>query len=468
MSRFCQLGKIFLLAILSLNCLTIAGEPDAKRESDLRMIKSIFDEALLSGESYQNLDYLCNNIGNRLSGSESAARAVEWTRKLMENYKFDRVFLQNVMVPHWERGDKETAQIVDKNGNRENLRVLAIGGSEPTPEGGITAQIVQVHSLDEVNELGREKISGKIVFFNRAFDQRVIRTGAGYGGAVDQRVKGPSRAAEYGAAAVVIRSVTSAFDDSPHTGTLIYAENAPRIPAAALGYQSADRLTNALKSDPDTKLFLKINSQWLPDAPSHNVVGELRGSEKPAEIILVGGHLDSWDVGQGAHDDGAGVMHAVHALRTLQKLGYKPRHTLRAVMFMNEENGTRGGRKYAKLALKNGEKHIVLIESDAGGYSPRGFGVTAPDSTLRKMRTWLDLYPRGTISYFAHGGGGADINHLHKLDGTPTIGFSPDSQRMFDVHHSENDVFTSVNRRELELGTASLAALLYLIDQYGL
>ncbi len=456
-----------LWGILILGTLVFA-QADDSHERDAWMIQSIFEEALVSGESYQNLEVLCKEIGPRLSGSEGAAKAVQWAKGLMESYGFDRVYLQNVMVPHWQRGEPEVAQMVLPDGERIDLRMLAIGGSVATPNGGLLAEVVTVSSLDEVADLGREKVAGKIVFYNRAFDQRVIRTGAGYGGAVDQRARGADRAAEYGAIAVVIRSVTSAFDDAPHTGALRYSDETARIPAGALGFQSADRLEKALQAHPDAKLFLKINSRWLPDAPSHNVIGEIRGSEKPDGIILVGGHLDSWDVGCGAHDDGAGCMHAVVALRTLQKLGYRPRHTLRAVLFMNEENGTRGGQKYADIAVENNEKHLVLIESDAGGFSPRGFGVTAADSTLEKMRHWVDLYPRDTICYFAQGGGGVDIRPLHKATGTPMIGFSPDTQRLFDVHHSENDNFESVHRRELELGTGAIATLIYLIDKYGL
>ncbi len=460
--------KWFSLFFLIILTAAVTAQSDSLEQRDRKMIRSIFDEALRSGESYQLLDYLCNQIGPRLSGSENAAKAVEWTRKVMTDFGFDRVFLQSVLVPHWERGEKETAEIVYPDGRREALNMLAIGGSVPTPATGITAEVVEVHSLEEVRELGREKIAGKIVFYNRAFDQTVIHTGAGYGGVVDQRVYGASRAAELGAAAVVIRSATSAFDDAPHTGTLVYVDSLPKIPAGALGVQSAIKLSSMLEKNPNLKLMLKINSKWHPDAPSHNVVGELRGTEQPDKIILVGGHLDSWDVGQGAHDDGAGCMHAIGALRTLQKLGYKPRHTLRAVMFMNEENGNRGGEKYAELAVANKESHLILIESDAGGFTPRSFGVTAADSTIEKMSQWASLFPAETICNFKKGGGGVDIRPLHKADGTPMIGFRPDSQRMFDVHHSANDTFDSVNRRELELGTASIAALIYLIDQYGL
>lgn len=433
-------------------------------EEDTKMIKKFFDEALVNAESYKNLEHLCLNIGPRLSGSKNAQKAVEWTKKVMEDYGFDKVFLQEVLVPHWERGAKEEAKIVDNN---LNLNMLAIGGSEPTPAAGITAEVIEVQSLDEVDELG-EKVKGKIVFYNRAFDQRVIGTGAGYGGAVDQRSKGPSKAAQYGALAIVIRSVSSSFDDAPHTGTLSYNNDFKRIPAGALGVQSANKLSKALKENPKLKLFIKINSKWFEDALSYNVVGELTGTEKPEEIILVGGHLDSWDVAQGAHDDGAGCMQSIGALRLFKKLGIKPKHTIRAVMFMNEENGLRGGKKYAELAVKNKEKHLMAIESDAGGFTPRGIGVTGADKSLDKMRAWLEHFDKRTLYYIDNGGGGADIGPLHRETGTPMAGFSPDTQRLFHVHHSPNDTFDSVNRRELEMGTASLAGFIYLLDKYGL
>ena len=437
-------------------------------QGDVEIVKSIYDEILTSGVSYKLLEELTTDIGPRLSGSEGAERAVAWGRRVMEELGFDRVYLQEVMVPHWERGEKEQARIVNIDAGMIDLNVMAIGGSVATPPEGVTAEVVEVQSLDEVDELGRERIEGKIVFYNRPFDQTVISTGAGYGGAVDQRSGGASKAAEYGAVAVVIRSVSSAFDDQPHTGGLRYRDGVERIPAGALGFFSADKLTERLKAEPKAKLYLRITSKWHPDALSHNVIGEIRGSERPDEIILVGGHLDSWDVAQGAHDDGAGCVHAIGVLRAFKELGIRPRHTIRAVLFMNEENGTRGGIKYAEVAQQANEKHIIALESDAGGFSPRGFGVSATAPVLEQFRTWLPLFPQNTISYINNGGGGADINPLRRAVGTPTIGFIPDSQRMFDIHHSRLDVFESVNRRELELGTASIASLIYLIDKYGL
>tara|TARA_B100001093_G_scaffold375000_1_gene360026 strand:- start:347 stop:1750 length:1404 start_codon:yes stop_codon:yes gene_type:complete len=432
---------------------------------DVKVIKQFFDEALTSRETYNLLDHLSNKIGHRLSGSEGASKAVEWTEKIMNDYGFDKVYKQDLFVPNWKRGDKEIARIIDSN---ENLSVLALGMSVATPKDGIRAKIIEVQGLEDLESLGRENIEGKIVFFNRPTDQRLILTGAAYGGAVDQRASGPSMAARYGAVGVVIRSVGTAFDDVPHTGGIKYKDGIEKIPAAALGVKSADRLTLALKKNSNTELFLKMNCKTLEDAPSHNVIGELVGTEFPDQIITVGGHIDSWDVGHGAHDDGAGCMQSIQVLRLFQKLDIKPRHTIRAVMFMNEENGTRGGLKYAELAKKNKESHLVALESDAGAFTPRGFGVTAKDTTIEKFRSWLPYFDENTISFIKKGGGGVDINPLHKTLGTPTIGFIPDSQRMFDLHHSPNDVFSNVHPRELELGTASIAGIIYLIDKYGL
>ncbi|MGB0523323.1 MAG: M20/M25/M40 family metallo-hydrolase [Flammeovirgaceae bacterium] len=433
---------------------------------DSTVVAQLFNQALTQGEAYDLLKHLCLNIGPRLSGSQGAADAVAWTKKVMEDYQFDEVYLQEVMVPHWERGSKESAKIIDSD---TDLNILAIGGSVPTPSDGLTAEVVLVNSLEEIDALGESMLKGKIVFYNYPFKQGFIRSFRGYSDAVRHRVLGADRASKYGAKAIVIRSVTTAFDDAPHTGTLIYEDSTvAQIPAAALGYQSADKLAEALAKNPNTKLQLKINSKWFPDALSHNVIGQLTGSAKPTEIIVIGGHLDAWDTGHGAHDDGAGCIHSIEALRLLQKVGYKPKRTLRAVMFMNEENGTRGGRKYAAVAKAKGENHILAIESDADGFTPRGFGVTGSDALVDKLRSWLPYFDKNTISYIQKGGGGADIRFLNSETGTPLVGFIPDSQRYFDLHHSPNDTFDKINRRELELGAACMATLVYFVDKYGL
>ena len=465
-AKFNILKVIFFTYLFIHSFFSIKAQTSGLNKEDVKVIKGIYDESLTSRDTYKLLDHLCNKIGHRLSGSIGASKAVEWTEMIMNSYSFDKIYKQDLFVPNWKRGDKEEVRIIGHKD--EKLNVLALGMSVSTPKRGISAKVVEVQGIEDIEVLGRDKIKGKIVFFNRPTDQRLISTGSAYGGAVDQRTAGPAEAAKYGAVAVVIRSIGTAFDDVPHTGVTRYVEGIKKIPAAALGVKSADKLTLALKNNPNVKLFIKMNCETLEDAPSHNVVGELIGNEFPNEIITIGGHLDSWDVGQGAHDDGAGCMQSIQVLRLFQKLGIKPKRTIRAVMFMNEENGTRGGLKYAELAKKNNENHLIALESDAGAFTPRGFGVTAEASTIKKFRSWLPYFDRNTISYFKKGGGGVDINPLNRLLGTPTIGFIPDSQRMFDIHHSDNDSFDSVHPRELELGTASIASLIYLIDKYGL
>ena len=465
-AKFNILKVLFFTYLFIHSFFSIKAQTSGLNKEDVKVIKGIYDESLTSRDTYKLLDHLCNKIGHRLSGSIGASKAVEWTEMIMNSYSFDKIYKQDLFVPNWKRGDKEEVKIIGQKD--EELNVLALGMSVSTPKKGISAKVVEVQGIEDIEVLGRDKIKGKIVFFNRPTDQRLISTGSAYGGAVDQRTAGPAEAAKYGAVAVVIRSIGTAFDDVPHTGVTRYVEGIKKIPAAALGVKSADKLTLALKNNPNVKLFIKMNCETLEDAPSHNVVGELIGNEFPNEIITIGGHLDSWDVGQGAHDDGAGCMQSIQVLRLFQKLGIKPRRTIRAVMFMNEENGTRGGLKYAELAKKNNENHLIALESDAGAFTPRGFGVTAEASTIKKFRSWLPYFDRNTISYFKKGGGGVDINPLNRLLGTPTIGFIPDSQRMFDIHHSDNDSFDSVHPRELELGTASIASLIYLIDKYGL
>jgi len=433
------------------------------------MLRKIYDQELTNGQCYSNLHYLCKNIGQRLSGSANAQKAIDWGKKLMESYGFDRVFLQPVMVPHWVRGAKESGVIID-NGKRIPIALAALGMSVATPAAGITANVIEVHSLKALDTLGEAKIKGKIVFFNRPFDPRYIATIMAYGIAGDQRNLGPAAAAKYGAVAVVVRSLTESIDNYPHTGATHYDENGRKIPAAALSTMAANQLSSILKKNKDAKFYLKTNCRMLPDAPSFNVVGELKGSENPDKFIIVGGHLDSWDLAEGAHDDGTGIMQSVEALRLLKILGYRPKNTLRAVFFINEENGDKGGEKYAELAAQNKEEHIAAIESDLGGFTPRGFGFegASPELLGKINRNWKKLFePYGSDELTA-GGGGSDIGPLKpKFPGVQLIGFSPDPQRYFDVHHTPNDVFENVNKRELELGAASMASLMYLIDQHG-
>jgi carboxypeptidase Q len=438
------------------------------KAQDSLMLRKIYDEELVNGQCYSNLHYLCKNIGPRLSGSTNAQKAVEWGKQLMESYGFDHVFLQEVMVPHWVRGAKERGVIIDGK-SRVPVAIAALGMSVATPVNGITADIVEVHSLKELDTLGESAIKGKIVFFNRPFDPRFIETLCAYGTAGDQRFAGPAAAGKYGAAGVIVRSLTESIDNYPHTGTTEYDTAGVKIPAAAISTIAANRLSALLKQR-SVKFYFKLNCKTLPDTISYNVVAELTGTENPNKFITVGGHLDSWDLAEGAHDDGTGVMQSVEALRLLKAVGYHPKNTIRAVFFMNEENGDKGGMKYAELAAKNKEEHIAAIETDLGGFTPRGFSFDgAPPTMIQSINLhWKKLLePYGADKLIA-GGGGSDIGPLKQASpNIVLIGYLPDSQRYFDVHHSANDVFENVNKRELELGAASIASFVYLIDQHG-
>ena len=460
--------KNYIIILLSFSFFSCKKEtvPFDQKTSDV--ITTFYGDALEFKESYELLRSLSKDVGQRLSGSEGAKKAVLWSKEVMENYGFDTVYLQEVMVPHWERGKVEEAYFYSEK-EKVNLSILGAGGTVSTPKEGITAGVVEVASLDEVDELGREKIEGKIVFYNKAFNQRYINQGASYGQTGFQRRSGAVKAAEHGALASVFRSLSSStYEDFPHTGGMSYKEGLDSIPHGGLGVLSSEKLSKALKENPNLKLTIKLSGKWFPDALSHNVVGELKGRKNPEKIITVGGHLDSWDVGEGAHDDGAGCVHSIGALRLFQKQKIKPNNTIRAVMFMNEENGLRGGQKYADVAVMDNEQHIAAIESDASGYVPRGFGFSGSDEQHKKIQDWLKYFDKNTISYFSKGGGGADIGPLHRKTGTPMFGLSIDGQKYFEMHHTAKDVFELVNARELELGTASMASLVYLIDKYGL
>jgi hypothetical protein len=436
-------------------------------QNDESMIENIFDHELAKGESYQMLEYLTTKIGARLSGSPGAAASVDWTRQVMKEFS-DTVWLQPVMVPHWVRGQKEIGRVLNsKTRGTFNVNICALGGSVGSGAAGVSGQIVEVKNVEEVKALGAKTISGKIVFFNRPMDRTQLNAFTAYSGAVDQRANGPSEAAKYGAVGVVVRSMGLNIEDYPHTGGLKYAPNIPKIPAVAISTKHAELLSQLLKDEKDVQFYFETYSETLEDAPSFNVIGELTGSEFPNEIVLVSGHLDSWDLAQGAHDDGAGCVQAMEVIRLFKAMGYKPKRTIRAVMYMNEENGLRGGTEYAKQAELKKENHIAAMESDRGGFTPRGFSMTAPDETVARVKSWKSLLSPYGLTDFDQAGGGADIGPLGPL-GVPLFGYLPDSQRYFSYHHTSEDTFDKVDKRELELGAASMAALVYLIDQHGL
>ena len=437
-------------------------------KADSLVIRKIFDEALLRGQSYENLRYLCTRIGGRLSGSPQAALAVEWGRQTMEKAGFDRVYTQEVLVPHWVRGERERAEILGRKGKGVAANVCALGSS-PGTGGKLRAGVVEVKSFDELKALPDAAVKGKFVFFNRAFDDALIEPGQAYGRAGDQRRSGPAEAGKRGAVGALVRSLTAAHDDFPHTGMTRYEPGLVPVPGAALSTNSADELSLLLKADPSLEFELEMSCLTLPDEKSYNVVGEIKGSKFPLEIITVGGHLDSWDLAQGAHDDGTGCVQSMEALRLLRAAGLRPERTIRAVLFMNEENGVRGADEYARLARLNHETHLAALESDGGGFTPRGFSVEARPEIVRKLVRYAPLFAPYHAADIGPGHAGTDVEPLQAaVQPQALIGYTCDGQRYFDLHHAATDTFDKVNRRELELGGASMAALLYLLGKYGL
>lgn len=433
------------------------------QEDDALFIKKIYDHTLTESSCYENLEKLCQ-VGGRLAGSEAYDKAVRLTYDMLSDIGVDEVRLQECEVMGWKRGN----EVVRYSDSKEPMAATSLGNSIGTGEKVVTAPVIEVQSLDEVEALGDE-VKGKIVFYNRPMDPTQLRTFNAYGGAVDQRYYGPSKAAEYGAVAAIVRSMTLRLDDNPHTGTMRYDEDYEKIPALAISTKAAEALSDKLKQG-EVKLYIKNECGPTGLKKTHSVIAEIKGSTHPDEIILVGGHLDAWDIGRGAHDDGAGCVQSMQVLETLLELGYKPKRTIRCVLFANEENGLAGGLQYAKESNEAGEFHLAALESDSGGFSPRGFSFAADTSVLethyKNMTKHLPLFESKGL-YFTLGGSGADISPLKSQKGL-LIGLRPDSQRYFDYHHTDIDTFDAVNKRELELGAAAMTALVYIIDQHGL
>ncbi|WP_241461444.1 M20/M25/M40 family metallo-hydrolase [Aquimarina macrocephali] len=449
--------------------LSISSFAQNEAKEDVTTLKKIYDTSLLNGKSYAWLDYLSNQIGGRLSGSVNAQLAVEWGEKELKELGLDKVWLQPVMVPKWTRGVTEFAYIETEPGVTTNVPICALGGSVPTPIGGIKARIIEVKGLEELKEMGTAQIEGKIVFFNRPMQADLIETFRAYGGCVDQRYSGAAEAAKFGAVGVIVRSMNLRLDDFPHTGAMSYGKlgDMDKIPAAAISTNGADLLSSMLTLNPKIKFHVNMNCRTWKDVQSYNVIGEITGSEFPKEYMVVGGHLDSWDLGDGSHDDGAGIVQSMEVLRLFKEIGYKPKRSIRVVLFMNEENGLRGGRKYAEVAKNKGENHVFALESDSGGFTPRGFSFDCNDANFAQVQGWKPLFEPYLIHSFTQGGSGADIGPLKK-EGIVLAGLRPDSQRYFDYHHAKNDTFDAVNRRELELGAATMTSLMYLFDKYGI
>jgi carboxypeptidase Q len=457
--------KCFFAVVLFLLFLLPAGA----QNDDSLMISRISSEIMVNGKAYDNLFHLTKKIGARLAGSQGMVKSEKWGLKAMQEAGADTAWMQPCIVPHWERGGRDAATVKWEKGKSaatRSLDVVALGNSIGSGPKGVRASVIEVKSFDEL-EAKKDSVKGKIVFYNYKFNDAYINTFHAYRDAGQYRGQGPSRAAKYGALAVIVRSLSHSTDNNPHTGSTRYDSNYAKIPAVAIGLRDADWLSAHLALN-KSQVILKTYGKFLPDTIGHNVIGELKGNEFPDEIITVGGHLDCWDNTEGAHDDGAGCVQTIEILRAFKAIGYQPKRTIRFVLFANEENGLRGGTKYANEAKEKGEKHIFALESDAGGFTPRGFGLSGSDEQFDKFLSWKPLISPYGCTEFTKGGGGADIGALNRDLKTVTAGLNPDTQRYFDIHHSRNDVFEAVNKRELQLGAVNMAALIYLVDKYGM
>lgn len=457
---------LFLTIFFSYLPITFAQSIDEKLLSNYQSTaESLVSRSLFDQRGYEWLKELCR-IGPRLSGSENSLKAIYWAKEKMEMLGFDSVWLQPVMVPKWVRNDIETAIVSSSQKYKgRKLTITSYGGSIATPANGITAEVVEVKSFDELKTLG-DKVKGKIVFFNRPFDKSLLNTFEAYGKAVDQRTQGAIEAARYGSVASIVRSVTSKDDYVPHTGVMYYDDAIPKIPHAAISVLDAEFLSNAIKEEPNLKITINMNCENFPDVLSYNVIGEIKGSKFPDEVIVLGGHYDSWDKGCGAHDDGAPCIQTMEVLDLFKRLDLKPKRTIRCVFFINEENGLRGGIEYGKYTDNAKEKHLAAIEADRGAFTPRGFNVTSDTTTISKLQNWLPILNKAHIDWIRPGGSGGDVAQIKNTKAL--FGFVPDDQRYMDVHHSDNDTFESVHPREMQLGTAALAILTYLLSEEGL
>lgn len=433
------------------------------QNADSIFIRSIYNQALSKGKAYEDLRSLCKDVGARLSGSSEAAIAVQWGKERLEINGFENVYLQEVKVPHWERGTKESGWINSKSGLRK-INILALGGSIGT-NGLLEAEVIEFKSLVELQKASKSKVQGKIVFINQPMNEQFVNTFNAYGGCYSIRGEGAIEASRLGAVGVIIRSVTLPIDLHPHTGSLHYLDSVIKIPSAAISTVDSEELSKLLVKG-KVKFSMELDCRVFPDELSYNVIAEIKGVEKPNEVITVGAHLDSWDTGEGAHDDGAGIVHSMEALRILKELNYRPKHTIRVVFFMNEENGNKGGIAYAKWSEERGENHLVAIESDRGGFTPRGFDCDGSNDQIEVLKIIGKNLNEYDLFHFERGFGGVDIGPLKKsFEKIMLIGFVPDSQRYFDFHHAETDVFESVNKRELELGCAAISSMLYMLDK---
>ena len=458
-----RIARVTIAVAAALILATPEGKSRAAGAETVNPAERILDAAVASDGARRKLEHLCDRIGHRLSGSAALERAVAWSAEAMKQDGADPVWTEPVKVPRWVRGAESGRILLPVE---QTMTVMALGMTDPTPPGGITAEVVAVDSFDALDALPEDVVRGKIVLYNRP----MRRNGGpewGYGSAAGLRYRGASAAAKKGAVGMLIRSLGTADYHLPHTGAMAYEEGIPRIPAAAISVEDALRIQRFLDAGDAVKVSFLLGCRSESDADSANVIGEIRGREKPEEVVVIGAHLDSWDVGCGAHDDGAGVVHVMEALRIIKSLGLQPRRTIRAVLFTNEENGLRGGKAYADAHASDMDKHVAAIESDSGGFRPRGFGVSAGEGGLDLVREIARALDRIEADTVEDGGGGADISAMRAF-GVPQMGLQVDTINYFDYHHTEADTLDKVDPHDLQMGAAALAVMAWgLADAEG-
>jgi carboxypeptidase Q len=444
----------FLLAAIALALPLLSQDAPNLAEQYRDTANKLIDAALVDHDGLDKLSFLCDRIGNRLSGSVGLEKAIAWAAAQMKADGLVNVATPPVKVPHWVRG-AESAALLEPVA--KPLTMLGLGGSIATPKKGITAEVLTVSSFDELEKKGRDAVQGKIVLFNVPYE--------GYGRTVAYRASGPSRAARLGALAVLVRSVTPVSLQSPHTGALEYNPGASKIPAAAVTIEDATMIQRLTDAGNIVKVHLEMEGHMLPDADSANVIGEIRGSEKPEEVVVMGGHIDSWDVGAGAQDDGSGIITALEAAHLIVQLGLHPRRTLRVVFWTNEENGGAGGLAYREWVGDQISNHVAAIEMDGGAEKPSGFGITGRGDTqalLGKMRDIGKLLERIDAGSIQPGGGGADIAPLMK-DGVPGLAVRTVGTHYFDWHHSQADTADKVKPEDLRANIAAMAVMAFIL-----
>ena len=440
----------------------LAGISLKSQNADSLVLKQIFNNAITNYQAYNNLKYLCSETPGRLMGTDNSIKALNYFRTYLEDIGCDTVYLQEYKTHIWKH-IKSEAKLISGN-ETINLSIAALGESGSTPEDGISVNVIEVQGIKELKQLNPEDVKGKIVFFNRPVNQTFVNTFPMYGDAVDQRARGPIAAAEMGAAAALVRSVTTKNDDNPHTGNT-HLDNVD-FPAAGIGIISADRLSDMLKKDKNLKVNINIQLEQKDNAKTYNLIADIKGKTNPEEVIVIGGHIDAWFNAQGAHDDGAGIVQTADVLRIFKDLKLQNKRTIRFVAFMDEEYSQSGSKAFANRFDTVNEKLFFALESDAGGFTPEGFTMRAKEEHYKQISVFQKLLSTYGIDYIKQGGAGVDIYPLKKF-GVPLIEFRTDSQRYFDYHHSANDSFDKVNRRELQMGTSCITGLVFLLDKYG-